>query len=299
MARGGESLFQIVARGQDGETRLDAKTRTSPTRKRVSVDPTQAYIENSKRGMTDQEIRWMLEDFKQVAMLPDSGLVEGSRTFMARQSEWYLTALTEALSLTPEQKRTARESLRGSLDREAEKFEAEVDAAVARGEGLDWNILNPYLEANHWIRRPEFAPWNLCGLTENQSRLTIERQWLEREKGAMEVRNLFSSRAIWLNFFSIAMQDPASGESIRYPPASVWDSACHGGAMIKGIINISEAFPLTPDQELAEHRNDLVTQARMLQPAQLRMALLLNSDLSSMIRHQLVSPTMLQEPDGK
>jgi len=69
--------------------------------------------------------------------------------------------------------------------------------------------------------------------------------------------------------------------------------------MIKGIINISEAFPLTPDQELAEHRNDLVTQARMLQPAQLRMALLLNSDLSSMIRHQLVSPTMLQEPDGK
>jgi hypothetical protein len=85
------------------------------------------------------------------------------------------------------------------------------------------------------------------------------------------------------------MKDPASGNLIEYPPPSIMDLACHLlGTIRGGIMDISTAFPLTPDQTLADHRNDLAAQARMLHPAQLRMALLLNPSLAVSISMMMV-----------
>lgn len=53
---------------------------------------------------------------------------------------------------------------------------------------------------------------------------------------------------------------------------------------------ISDILPLTPDQKLAEHRDDVAAQARLLQPAQLRIALLLTPVLCNTILHQLDHP---------
>jgi hypothetical protein len=147
------------------------------------------------------------------------------------------------------------------------------------------------LEANLWLRTAAFAPWNLCVLTEAQSHLTLERRWRARSDAAMKMESPFNQKPLWLSFSAIAMQDPASEDIIVYPPPSALDLACRmQGTIGGGIIDISEAFPLTPDQKLADHRNDLVAQAKLLQSAQLRIALLLNPSLGSTILEQFERP---------
>jgi hypothetical protein len=143
----------------------------------------------------------------------------------------------------------------------------------------------------HWLRAKSIAPWNLCELTEAQSNLTMEQDWRERAKSAPQVQGQFNWEPQWLAHSAIAMKDPASGRFIEYPPPSVMDLACMMQGTVKGgIIDISTAFPLTPDQKLADHRNDLVAQAKMLQPAQLRMALLLNPSLAGSILQRMDGP---------
>lgn len=295
IANGGEPLVRLAAKGEAGTIELSAGKRIPGGRTRASADPIGTYIESSKRGMTDQEIRWMLEDFKQVGNMPTSGSIEEYRSYRERQNDWYLTALTEALSLTPEQKRYIRESLKESLDQAEEQFKALVNEAAARG-GPNWIEIEVYLEAAHWLSQSQFAPWNLCDLTESQSKLTMERRWLEQKEAAKKRESPFNYASSWPGFMSVAMQDPVSGEFTPYPPPSLWDSVANlGGPIQRGIIDISEFFPLTPDQKLAEHRNDILAQAQMLQPAQLRMALLLNPSLSGIIQYLFNNPPTTPE----
>lgn len=165
------------------------------------------------------------------------------------------------------------------------------DIAFKGSTTLSGLLISPHFEAAFWLRSPEFAPWNLCRLTEAQSRLTMERWWLDRKNTAMNMSAPFDQEPQWLSHMSIAMLDPASGNLIEYPPPSGFDLACSMHGTIKGgIMDISDAFPLTPDQKLADHRNDLAGQARLLQPAQLRIALLLNPALSNTILQQLDLP---------
>ncbi len=220
ISSGGGSLFQFAKEMTSVPVELRPDRLMPPARDLPSTDPVGAYVSNSKRGMTDKEIRWMIEDFQQVRMMPTSGNIEEYRSFRERQNKWYLTAVTEALSLTPEQRQSVQKSLRGLLDQAEEGFKREVDEASARGEVPNGNIVNPYLEATFWLRNAEFAPWNLCELTEAQADLTMERSWLEQKESAMKMPDPFNQEPMWLNYMAIAMKDPVSGNLITYPPPS-------------------------------------------------------------------------------
>lgn len=305
VSTGGDSLFQISAKAKAGLSQPRSDRRTPPGRTLTPADPVGAYIERSKRGMTDQDIRWMIEDFQALGPMPTSGGIEESRSYRERQNRWYLLALAEALSLSSEQKRTVQKSLAEALDLAEDQYWKRGNETGGASHGVHIEL---YLEATHWLRTATLAPWNLCVLTEAQSALTMNRRWLEQKKAAMKMGSPFNAEPMWLTYMSIVMRDPVSGDSVAYPPPSPLDLACTLQGTIKGgIMDISDAFPLTPDQQLAGHRYDVVAQARLLQPAQLRMALFLNPSLSQTILQQLDNPrphveptaTSAAEPDAK
>ena len=62
------------------------------------------------------------------------------------------------------------------------------------------------------------------------------------------------------------------------------------GTIPGGILDVTNTFPLTPYQKLADHRDDLLAQAKLLHPAQLRMALLMNYGVFESLKHQLDNP---------
>ena len=159
-----------------------------------------------------------------------------------------------------------------------------------------------YTEARIWLKNEACSPWNLCDLTKEQSQLTL-RKWrpdrkkkIPREADA-EMVDPFEvpAETSWINPSFIEIQDPVSGILIELPQIDVSPSDAVNGT-IPDDINISDAFPLTPDQKLADHRYDPLAQARLLQPAQLRMGLLLDRDLATDLLQRLDGPTRQQSP---
>lgn len=98
----------------------------------IEQDPVNRYLAAAERGMTEREIRWMVEDFEQLGAKP----AENRRGVQ----KWYLAALCDALKLSREQQQQAAQKL------------TELGAAVE-------------------ISQLKYAPWNLCALTAEQQAL--------------------------------------------------------------------------------------------------------------------------------
>jgi len=305
VSNGGEPLFRLAPKAMTGPTKLRSDSRRPIGKVLPSTDPIAAYLERAKRGMTDQEIRWMIEDFQAAGLDEVDRSLKG--TLRAKQQLWYLEALTEALQLSPEQKNQARARMDELLRKDMEAFEQGIGGVTEVREPTeaipDESPIAPYADATTWLLKDAYAPWNLCDLSEEQSQLTLQR-WkeAEKEKGLKkEVGEVsgeatpFSLSALvspeWVRSHGIAMQDPISGNIIEYPPPSGFDLGCTmPGTARGGMMMISDIIPLTPDQKLADHRYNVAAQARLLQPAQLRIALLLTPILSDTITQQLDHP---------
>ncbi|OYV07578.1 MAG: hypothetical protein CFE26_00285 [Verrucomicrobiales bacterium VVV1] len=311
VSNGGEPIFQLAPKPKAAPTKQRSEGRESIGRVLQSTDPIAAYLERAKRGMTDQEIRWLIEDFQTAGLDQVDRSLKG--TLRAKQQAWYLEALTEALQLRPEQKDQARARMDELLKKDLEAFEqgiAGVTEVREPTEGIpNESPIAPYADATTWLLKDAYAPWNLCDLSAEQSQLTLQR-WKEAEKekelkkevaeGSEEAAP-FSLAALvfpeWVRSHGIAMQDPTSGNIIEYPPPSALDLACTmPGTARGGMMMISDIIPLTPDQKLADHRYDVASQARLLQPAQLRVALLLTPILSNTVTQQLDRPPPQASP---
>lgn len=254
-------------------------------RDRPGTDPEAAYIAQAKRGMTEREVRWIVSDFEAIGTRPASGKAGDLRAFWERQNEWYLAALSEALSLTSAQKREVRASLKGSLDQTMDKFAKSKVGSTVPSVGMYAGI---YFEAKQCMRAVEFAPWNLCELSEAQSALTLEAEWRNEAKATQNIQSGFNLDRTWFARLSVSMKEPAFGSLISYEPGSTMNiPSFMPGITPGGIIDISTTFPLTPDQKLADHLNDVVAQAKILHPAQLRLGLLLNSSLAGSISREM------------
>lgn len=303
VSNGGEPLFLLAAKTKAAPTKLRSDGRVPLGKVLQSTDPIAAYLERAKRGMTDQEIRWMIEDFQTAGLDEVDHSPRG--TLRAKQQLWYLEALTEALQLSQEQRSQARARMDELLRKDLEAFEQGVGGVTEVREPTeaipDDSPIAPNADATTWLLKDAYAPWNLCDLSEEQSQLTLER-WKAGERESRVKSEAaqdpggsvtFPSPVFpeWIRSHGIAMQDPTSGNLIEYPPPSELDSGCTMRGTAKGgMMMISDIFPLTPDQKLADHRYHVAAQARLLQPAQLRIALLLTPILSSTITQQLDNP---------
>ncbi len=318
VSNGGEPIFQLATKAKAAPTKLRSDGREPIGRVLPSTDPIAAYLERAKRGMTDQEIRWMIEDFQTAGLDEDflTGFVENisdtesesfARSHRAKQNAWYLAALNDALNLTPQQMAQTHAQLDNLLENDLKVL---IDLWI-EVENKYWFIsanIRDFERPSEWLLKEFCAPWNLCDLSADQSQLTL-RQWKINKDGSPIFTKSIDPLTIaddpfaiiadpqpvaWLSPSEVAIQDPATGTLIEFPKAPKFAYLMN----YEGILPISDAFPLTPSQQLAENRGNLLAQVRLVQPAQLRMALLLNPGLASLLLNDFDQPSVIL-PDNQ
>lgn len=145
-----EMSSQLAAKGT-----LPASSRTKPEPQAALPATPVARAP----GMLDEEIRMVVEDYRKTLSLDPASENAGAE-MRQRQEQWYLASLTEALGLNEEQVAQARENLRKTGDRILHK---QGNAA-------------PIEESLRWWTHEGYAPWSLCELTPDQSKLTIKNE---------------------------------------------------------------------------------------------------------------------------
>ncbi len=284
---GGEIPFKHSAKPQMGSTKLHADRDAQARKNRPTKEPVAAFFDRAKRGMTEQEIRGMIADFEAIGPMPTSGDLVESRDHAKKLNEWHLKALAEGLSLSNEQKREVWDSLNSAVDPKP----------------LEWKLIPPdnierivFIAEQNLIQNFSYGgsysnSWSHCNLTDDQVKLTYKKSLEARYEARREEDKKYGSISCHGEHLMI-MHDPTTGEYVDYPPPPTsMDFGCKSlGLVSGGILNVTNTFPLTPDQKLADHRNDVLTQAKLLHPAQLRMALLMNDGVANRIRYQLDNP---------
>ncbi|OYV07577.1 MAG: hypothetical protein CFE26_00280 [Verrucomicrobiales bacterium VVV1] len=306
VSNGGEPLFLLAAKAKTVPAKLRSDGRAPIGRVLPSTDPISAYLERAKRGMTDQEIRWMIEDF-QTAGLDETSDPEDQkagydgynerfcRIQRARQNAWYLIALGEGLDLSSDQKSMARARLDSLFERDLKILSDKWDE-VRKMNGLMLGLdFEKFEQPSLWLQDEAYAPWNLCELSGQQEQLTMKK-WASSAEGRPELTSdgfaqTEESKHAWINVSENWAQDPLTG--------NLTELSQPADPFIKRV-RVSDTFSLTPDQPLSNHFGDLLAQARSVQPAQLRMALLFDADLYSTLLEKLdhpsSTPTIAEEP---
>ena len=290
VSNGGEPIFQIAMKAKTGPTKLHSDGRVPLGRVLQSTDPIAAYLDRAKRGMTDQEIRWMIEDFQVAGLDQEDHSLKGS--LRAKQQLWYLEALTEALQLSPQQREQAKERMDALLAEDLAAFEmgiAGVGANAQMARVSDILPVAPMAGAEVWLMKDAYAPWNLCDLTKEQDQLTMH-LWRDTErKSALKNESTDSDSAQvrpWVQSVATKL-DPVSGNIIEFDQIQLEGDALYGR------IIVVDAFPHTPNQKEPMSIKG-VDQARSLQSPQLRMSMLLDQDTAAELLSQLDNPTTLQ-----
>ena len=290
VSNGGEPIFQIAMKAKAGPTKLHSDGRVPLGRVLQSTDPIAAYLDRAERGMTDQEIRWMIEDFQVAGLDQEDHSLKGS--LRAKQQLWYLEALTEALQLSPQQREQAKERMDALLAEDLAAFErgiAGVGANPQMARVSDILPVAPMAGAEVWLMKDAYAPWNLCDLTKEQDQLTMH-LWRDTErKSALKNESTDSDSAQvrpWVQSVATKL-DPVSGNIIEFDQIQLEGDALYGR------IIVVDAFPHTPNQKEPMSIKG-VDQARSLQSPQLRMSMLLDQDTAAELLSQLDNPTTLQ-----
>lgn len=302
VTKGGEPIFQIAQKARTAPTKLRSDSREPIGRVLPSTDPIAAYLERAKRGMTDQEIRWMIEDFQAAGLDKEEHSLKGN--LRAKQQLWYLEALTEALQLSPEQRTQAKAKMDAMRLAEFEPLEKEFEEEAAKYPNSHPDVRaalqSTYLalvSKTGWLMKDAYAPWNLCDLTKAQDQLTMHR-WRDYERQpALKSDSIDNGSPCWM-YPSETKLDPLSGNVIDMGDANPYKFAYEGHAIL-GRILVYDVFPLTPGQKDPISPTGL-GQACCLQPPQLRMAMLIEREVASKLLSQLDNPnpaTQLQSAE--
>ena len=292
---GGEMPFLQSRKPQMGSTKLHMDRDAMSRKNRLAKEPVAAFFERAKRGMTEQEIRGMIADYEALGQMPNGLNLEECREYMEKRNDWHTAALTEALSLTSEQKQQVHASLTESLN-QALKASQEAVVPEEAKENVDFISLGRQqrLAPELYYGDSNMAPWTLCDLTEDQLKLTYKPFLkMRNEKSNFTISLPLLSETMHSPYFdrSLAMHAAGPDEYIGYPTPSTKELGCSlFGTVSGGIIDVTNTFPLTPDQKLENYRNDLLTQTKLLHPAQLRLALLLHPGVGETIKSQLDKP---------
>jgi hypothetical protein len=283
---GGEMPFTSSDKLKMASTKFHADRDLSSRKNRPTKEPVAAFFERAKRGMTEQEIRGMIADFEAIGpMLTSRDPVE-SQERTKKLNEWHFKALDEALSLSAEQKREVWDSLNPTPYAKPQEWKLIPDAKL---ESLvfisEQDLLRHFYYGNSYA-----DSWRHCSLTDDQVKLTYKKSLEARYEARREEDKKSGSISCHGEHLMI-MHDPATGEYVDYAsPPSLIDDLLSLDTVSGGIIDVTNTFPLTPDQKLADHRNDLLAQAKLLHPAQLRMALLMNPFVAIRLKSELDKP---------
>lgn len=182
---------------------LPGKTSERVPREEGPVDVVEDYLARCKKGMTAQEVRWIVEDFQRAGLDWEGELVTELKQIFElmrrerrqspmpqereriellakqlgqRQRKWFGDTLAGALKLDIDQQREMRQNLASALEKDwVELLRAREEGEAQEAEGqLNYfgNSLYYLGLIENWVEKPEYAPWKLTSLTEAQLSLT-------------------------------------------------------------------------------------------------------------------------------
>ena len=152
-----------------------------PRMEKRAKDPREEFEAARKRGLTEEEVRWVVEDFVAMNLNPKSpdrtADLEDAREEWKRREQWYLDTLVSGFGLSEEQKKQAAARLRELGEREFsgyQEFLVNRESLIGQssGEGgVDRWTLMEIFGADGWFGDDASAPWNLCDLDEEQKKI--------------------------------------------------------------------------------------------------------------------------------
>lgn len=229
---------------------LPGKTSERLPRDEQPVDVVEDYLARCKKGMTAQEVRWIVEDFQRAGLdAPSEGdRIEKFVAVRLAQHRWYLDLLADGLAMDAGQRRVASEKLWLLADEATQTIAKELtehDASVGKLLEKQPRILEDLIDAEQWLEDERYAPWNLVDLSEAQLSLT--------RYNKLRVAN-----------------HPDSSEWLVLLP----EEMKLGDAPNLRLSRMAMVFPPTSEQKLPQFGENMLEEAKLLHPAQLRLHLL-------------------------
>ena len=135
------------------------------------------YMMKAERGMTEDEVRWVVEDFLALGLdveYPEDTTAEGYLALRKAREDWYLGALVSGLRLTKEQERQAREAMGVLREKDYAEFVEYLNGVKSfEDEGQEMKVFDggkarKLMSASYWLFGPEYLPAALCELSEEQ-----------------------------------------------------------------------------------------------------------------------------------
>jgi hypothetical protein len=270
-----QSQVTAVAALQAGGTKPTTQQRIRhapcPTADPV-LDPVPGYVARSEKGLSDQEIRWIAQDFRNAGLdRSTDAIATGEEAFVVRsaQERWYLSSLVDALGLTPQQSTEAAAKLAEFTRQRKVCFFANIH---------DWGSYKTDLFVKGATVNLELMPWKLCDLDPEQEKITAKRYF--------DVRDL-----------SIPIQTAPQGTpdfQIKYPsyPVNLMPGAV---LLIGNDFEIANIFmPLLSSQKLNiqclilhDSEPEWLDKIRKLHPAQLKIMMLLSPQIAEKLLNNL------------
>ncbi len=267
-------------------------------------DPVADYIARCEKGLTDREIGWIIEDFKNGGLDLDwrslTVAIEQVLQHRLAQHRWYHDALVDGLRLDADQSTQVASKLQELFEKENQTFLTE--RKYRSGPSNVWRDLSKpfYPDARDLIADlsismtgvPDiplvtpYLPWKLCQLTPEQEKLTWK-QWflsIEHEK------------------FSMSPQEVAE---LSGGPLFRLSSPDEGYPIDKSLQNDSPlpnlTFPLLAPQKLIAREDpedpffepsdpsglSILENVRLMHPCQFKALLLFSPELLPVLQSQL------------
>lgn len=145
------------------------------------------------KGLSDEEIRWISEDFIAENLEEDyqgEMNAEGYRAQRERRGRWFLGAMREAFLLGEEQVKEAQVAMRTIENAALRDFMEYLDGVQSfTVDGKSYQVISGpnyyrYVKVSEWLDDERYAVWNLCNLTEEQLQLTWEHELSEERVDA-------------------------------------------------------------------------------------------------------------------
>ena len=248
------------------------------------ADVVKDYIARCQKGMTEREVRWVIEDFQK------AGLAQGvrgasSEEFIRQrkaQHTWYLDLLADGLRLDPEQRRAAREKLTGLLEEAVAGFQKDLSEQASepieqdgrRLQVVSSEVIAKLINADQWLADERYAPWELCDLTKEQLSVT----WRPILAGMKKNDSTEAEAGGWLDVPATSVifeegKEPVIPDSLF--PAGFREFTAY-------LKDAGSVFPVAavPIPAGPVHEPPLIKELRGYHPSQLKTLLLLQPELA-------------------
>lgn len=271
---------QIGVATQDAERQhfLLSPAKTKATDRQAestfSGNPHKLFLARCKAGLTDQEIGWIVEDFENAGLdrdYPADMSQAGFLAFRQAQDRWYRELLGEALQYSSDQLRQVAKQLTANYEKEKELYQNrlgeikpfEIDGKFYKIAGAD--VTNSIYWSSQWKseNQEELLPWKLCTLTPQQESIVRKASPTAQSEGIQTE----SERRLTGN-----------GE---------------GRFVIPAFGDVDAIIPLTANAlsklDGPSSAPNILSALHHIHPAQLKLLLLFDQDMSAQIRGALDS----------